>query len=126
MTLPSLLDAADFLNIDMEANKNKKPKNKFWTMIFSYRWIIRNFRFFLFLSLLGIVYIFNGHYSVKTARSITKVSRELRNMEFEYKSLKSQVLFESKQSQLAKAVAPFGLKELSQPPIVLNASEEPK
>lgn len=110
----------------MEANNNRKPFNKLWTRIFSYRWIVRNFRFFLFLSFLAIIYIYNGHYADKTIRSITKVSKQLREMEFEYKALKSEVLFQSKQSELAKAVAPFGLKELNAPPIVIENSEEPK
>ena len=110
----------------MEANTDRKPLNKLWMRIFSYRWIVRNFRFFLFLSLLAILYIFNGHYSVKTVRSITKVSKELKDLEFEYKSLKSEVLFQSKQSEVARAVAPLGLKELNQPPLVIEQTEEPK
>ena len=37
--------------------------------------------------------------------------------------MKSEVMFRSKQSELSKAVAPFGLKELTVPPIVLVDSE---
>lgn len=110
----------------MDANNDRKPLNKLWTRVFSYRWIVRNFRFFLFLSLLAVIYIYNGHYADKTVRKITKVNKELRDMEFEYKALKSEVLFQSKQSELAKAVAPFGLKELNTPPIVISNNEEPK
>lgn len=126
MTLSSLCEAANLLSNVMEANTDRKPLNKLWMRIFSYRWIVRNFRFFLFLSLLAIIYIFNGHYSVKTVRSITKVSKELKDLEFEYKSLKSEVLFQSKQSEVARAVAPLGLKELNQPPQVIEQTEEPK
>jgi Bacteriodetes cell division protein (FtsL-like) len=43
-------------------------------------------------------------------------------MQYEYKSLKSEVMFRSKQSELAKAVEPFGLKPLSSPPLVLSDS----
>jgi len=32
------------------------------------------------------------------------------------------VMFRSKQTELAKTVAPFGLKELMKPPVVLNDS----
>lgn len=40
-------------------------------------------------------------------------------MQYEYKTLKSDVMLRSKQSELAKAVEPLGLKELTEPPHVL-------
>jgi hypothetical protein len=43
-------------------------------------------------------------------------------MQYEYKTLKSEVMFRSKESELAKAVEPFGLRELEAPPIQLNDS----
>jgi hypothetical protein len=68
------------------------------------------------------VYIYNGHYAEKTIRNINKVDNELKELQYEYKTLKSEVMFRSKQSELAKAVAPLGLKELVVPPIVLKDS----
>lgn len=80
---------------------------------------MRNIPFFLFLAVLAIVYIYNGHYADNTVRSINKVNRELKELQYEYKTLKSEVMFRSKQSELAKAVLPLGLKELVVPPAVL-------
>ena len=80
---------------------------------------MKNLPFFLFLSVLAIVYIYNGHYADNTVRSINKVNRELKELQYEYKTLKSEVMFRSKQSELAKAVQPLGLKELTVPPAVL-------
>ena len=88
----------------------------------SYRWIVKNIPFFLFLAVLAVVYIYNGHHADKTVRNINKVSRELKELQFEYKTLKSEVMFRSKQSELAKAVEPLGLKELTSPPVVLTDS----
>ena len=88
----------------------------------SYQWIVKNIPFFLFLAVLAVVYIYNGHYADKTIRNINKVSRELKELQFEYKTLKSEVMFRSKQSELAKAVEPLGLKELTSPPVVLTDS----
>ena len=51
-----------------------------------------------------------------------KTSKELKELQYEYKSMKSEVMFRSKQSELAKAVAPLGLKELVQPPVILKDS----
>jgi Bacteriodetes cell division protein (FtsL-like) len=96
--------------------ENKKGLRK-WINI---RWIVRNVPFFLFLSGLAVIYIYNGHYADKTIRNINKASKQLKELEYEYKTLKSDVLFQSKQSELAKAVAPIGLKEMTSPAIVLQ------
>lgn len=90
--------------------------------LFSYRWIVKNIPFFLFLSVLAVIYIYNGHYADKTIRNINRVSKELKELQYEYKSLKSDVIFRSKQSEMAKAVEPLGLKELMAPPVVLTDS----
>ena len=105
-----------------DANQNKDQKIE-WKKLFSHKWIVKNVPFFLFLTALAVVYIYNGHYADKTARDINKVNTELKEMQYEYKTLKSEVMFRSKQSELSKAVAPFGLKELTVPPIVLVDSE---
>jgi cell division protein FtsL len=90
--------------------------------LFSYRWIVQNIPYFLFLSALAVVYIYNGHYADKTIRNINKVNKDLKELQYEYKTLKSEVMFRSKQSEMAKAVEPLGLKELMMPPIVLTDS----
>jgi hypothetical protein len=87
-----------------------------------YQWIVRNMPYFLFLALLAVIYIYNGHYADHVVRDIGKTARELQELQYEFKSLKSEVMFRSKQSELAKAVEPFGLKPLSSPPLVLSDS----
>ncbi len=69
-----------------------------------------------------MIYIYNGHYADKTARDINTAGNELKELKYEYKTLKSDVMFLSKQSELAKAVAPFGLKEIIVPPVMLEDS----
>ncbi len=80
---------------------------------------MKNIPFFLFLAALAIVYIANGHYADNTVRSINKVNRELKELQWEYKYWKSEVMFQSKQSEMAKSVETLGLKELVVPPAVL-------
>ena len=80
---------------------------------------IKQIPFFLFLALLAVVYIYNGHYADKTIRSINKSARELKELQYEYKTVKGDVLFRSKQSELVRAVEPLGLKELIAAPLVL-------
>jgi len=90
-----------------------------WRPGSSYQWIMKNIPFFLFLAALAVVYIYNGHYADKIVRDINRTNKELKELQYEYKTLKSEVMFRSKQSELARAVEPFGLKELTQPPLVL-------
>lgn len=84
-----------------------------------YRWVVRNVSFLLFLASLAVIYIYNGHYADKISRDLNRTNKELKELQYEYKTLKSEVMFRSKESELAKAVEPFGLKELTQPPFVL-------
>jgi hypothetical protein len=93
-----------------------------WRRMLGYRWIVRNIPFFLFLAVLAVIYIYNGHNADKKIRYMTRVNRELKELQYEYKTVKSEVMFRSKQSELAKAVEPFGLKELMRPPVVLQDS----
>jgi len=100
----------------------QKEAKRNWKQLFNYQWIVKNIPYFLFLSLLAVLYIYNGHYSDNTIKDINKTSKELKELQYEYKSLKSEVMFRSKQSELAKAVEPLGLKELVQPPMILKDS----
>ena len=106
----------------MQEIENIQEIKRDWKKIFSYRWIVKNLPFFLFLSTLAVLYIYNGHYADKTVRNINKVQGDLKELQYEYKTLKSEVMFRSKQSELAKAVAPLGLKELVVPPVVVTDS----
>jgi len=103
----------------MSEEKEIARKRKDRKRLFGYRWIVKNIPFFLFLSVLAVIYIYNGHYADKTVRNINKVNKELKELQYEYKNLKSEVMYRSKQSELAKAVEPLGLKELTVPPAVL-------
>jgi len=75
--------------------------------------------FFLFLAGLAVVYIYNGHYADKTIREISRTTKELKELQYEYKTVKGEVMFRSKQSELSEAVKPLGLKDLTVAPVVL-------
>lgn len=107
----------------MEAVEKKELKTDFrWKRLLNYQSVVKQIPFILFLSLLAIIYIYNGHQADNLARDIAQRSRELRELEYEYKTVKGDVLFRSKQSELVKAVAPLGLKELEAPPVILTDS----
>ena len=103
------------------AKKGKTPASMRKRLL-SHGWILKNMPFFLFLAALAVIYIYNGHYADKIVRDINRTNKELKELQYEYKTLKSEVMFRSKQSELAKAVEPFGLKELTAPPVILMDS----
>ena len=47
--------------------------------------------------------------------------KNIKELEYEYKSVKSEVIFRSKASELVKVVVPLGLEESLLPPVVINA-----
>ena len=91
-----------------------------WKKIISHKWVVRNIPFFLFLTALAVIYIYNGHYTDKLILKISTTEKKIKELEYEYKTLKSDVIFRSKASELIKAVEPLGLKELTAPPVLLG------
>jgi hypothetical protein len=99
--------------------KAVNPSVNRWKKWLNYQSVVKQVPFFLFLTLLAIIYIYNGHYADKTTRNINRTARDVKELQHEYKMIKSEVMFRSKQSELAKAVEPLGLKELIESPAVL-------
>ncbi len=97
-----------------------------WKRWLNYQSLVKQIPFFLFLTVLAVVYIYNGHYADKTIRNINRTAKEVKELQWEYKTIKSEVMFRSKQSELVKAVEPLGLKELTEAPVVLTNEEEKK
>ena len=95
-------------------------QKKDWRKRFYYQWIVKNIPFFLFAALLTVLYIANGHFADKNLRKINATVKHLKEMEYEFKTVKRDVIFRSKESELAKAVEPLGLKELTAPPMKLQ------
>ncbi|MBA4303546.1 MAG: hypothetical protein C0424_04915 [Sphingobacteriaceae bacterium] len=72
--------------------------------------------FVLYCSVLTLLYIANAHMVEKRIRSINKLENELKDLRAEYISLKSDLMYLSKQSEVAKRVEVAGLKELQSAP----------
>ena len=112
--------------MEQENTKERDLKNKpltiGWKRLLNYQSIVKQVPFFLFLALLAVLYIYNGHYADKTIRNIAETAKQVKELQYEYKTVKSEVMFRSKQSELVKAVEPMGLKELTVAPIVLKDS----
>ncbi len=75
--------------------------------------------FIIFLGFLGILYISNTYYAEKTTRKIDKINNELKELRSEYITSKSDLMFKSKQSEVAKTVELMELKESVVPPKII-------
>lgn len=104
-------------------NEEQQSGQKFdWKRLLNHKWVARNIPFFLFLSVLAVLYIYNGHFADKLLRRISATEKHIKELEYEYKTIKSEVIFRSKASELVNAVKPLGLKELTAPPVILTDS----
>ena len=81
--------------------------------------------FIIFLCVLVMIYIANSHMAMKNIRSIDKLNKEVKVLNWEYKSFKADLMFKSKLTEVAAKVDTLGLKELIEPPkkLVINRDE---
>jgi hypothetical protein len=75
----------------------------------------RMFPFLLFLSLLAFIYITNDFTLESKVREISRLQKEVKELRYEYISVKSNLITISKQSQLAKRLEKLGIKENKEP-----------
>jgi|LauGreDrversion4_2_1035121.scaffolds.fasta_scaffold06768_5 hypothetical protein len=107
---------------NMEGNK----KSTTGVGLFNQQSLVKNIPFFLYLACLAILYIYNGHRVEKTIKDISKISKELKEYQFEFKMLRSEWMLITKQSEVVKAAAPFGLIETDTPPVNLELKKNNK
>lgn len=79
----------------------------------------------LFVLVLGLIYIGNTHHAEKTVREINRAQSDVEDLRADYTTLKADVMFASKQSEVARRVKELGLKESLNPPfkIVVDDGE---
>ena len=100
----------------------EKKKNRRWKRWLNYQSIVKQVPFFLFLTTLAVIYIYNGHNADKRMRQIARATNELKDLQGEYKSVTGDALLHSRQSEMIEMVKPLGLKELAEQPVVLTDS----
>jgi hypothetical protein len=78
----------------------------------------------MFVVALGIFYIGNTHRVETTIREINELQAEVEDLRADYITAKSELMFASKQSEVARKVAPLGLKESLTPPFKIVMERE--
>jgi hypothetical protein len=86
--------------------------------------VLSNLPFLIFLAILAMLYIANTYYSEKTFKEIEKTKSELKELRYQYITAKATLLYYSKQTEIAKRVAPLGISGTTKPPYKIFYSRE--
>jgi hypothetical protein len=85
---------------------------------------IKALPFVLYLALLGMIYIGNRHLAEKNIRDIDKLTKEVKELSWDYKVTKAELAYKSTLTEVAKRVDTLGIKESLEPPQVITVKEE--
>lgn len=77
----------------------------------------------LYISIILVLYIGNAHYAERTIRRIDKLKTEVEDLRADYTTLKAELMYASKQSEVAKKVKMLGLEESKRPPYKIIIKE---
>jgi len=83
--------------------------------IFNRHQVVVMMPFILFLTVLILFYIGNSYYAERTIREINTVKNELKEKRAEFISTSSELMFRTKQSEVARAIAPMQIHESVEP-----------
>ena len=110
--------------------KEKKPSSpNFFVSLISGNFlakenVVNSLPFVFYLTLLGILYIANGYNAEKLVRELDQVNDDLKELRSEYITIKSDLNYESKQSQVAEKTELFGVMESIVPPTKIMLSKK--
>lgn len=87
--------------------------------------LYKNLPFLYFLGFLAILYIGNAHYAEKNYRKVASLKKEIKELRWQYLSIKADVMYTSTQSQMEKRVAAnnIGLRD-DGPKKILHSTED--
>jgi cell division protein FtsL len=78
---------------------------------------------FLYVALLALIYIWSNHRAENLIRKIEVLQREVEDMRADVTTLEAEYMLSSKQSEVAKKIAPLGIVEISEPPVKIKSKK---
>jgi len=116
-------------NLAKNANKKNTLKNetgnlsfgKLLTNIFNGTFLtseksVKQWPFVVFLAVVGMFYIANSYMAEKNVRKIDQISKELKDLHSQYITSKAEIMFYTKQSEIAKLSEKYGMIETKEAP----------
>ncbi len=77
----------------------------------------------LFLSILGVIYIYINYNIEKLTREVIDLENGIEKLRVDYNNLKYEYIRETKQSEIAKKVKPLGVIENDKPIVKIIIDE---
>jgi hypothetical protein len=113
------------------ASHNKAGGSRFIRLmyafgIFSKEGLVKAMPFVFFLMSIALLYIANSYESERVIRNIDKTGKELKALRTEYISVKSELMFTSKQSEVARMASSFGISESKSAPMKIVVADNNK
>jgi len=96
--------------------KKQKSVGDYFSMGLIGELVLKNILLVAFWGFLLIIYIANAHYSEKQVLEIQQLQKEVKELRWRYMSIKSEMMYDTKQSEVAKSVDEQGLKIRSRKP----------
>jgi hypothetical protein len=85
---------------------------------------VRMLPYLLFLAILMMFYIANTYHAEKKEREIQALRKELKELRYEYITTRSELMHESRQSEVASKLRETQIKESRVPPVKVIKKEE--
>ena len=79
--------------------------------------------FIIYIAFLAMLYIGNRHLAEKSIREINKLNKEVKELSWDFKTIKADLMLKSTQSEVAKKVDTLGLMEPVAPPMKIVVSD---
>jgi PhoPQ-activated pathogenicity-related protein len=115
----------------VEKKAPKEFSENFFTQLFSKGFVstesaTKALPFILYVAFLGMLYIANRHLSEKNLRAIDKLTKEVKELNWDYKSTKADLAYKSTLTEVAKRVDTLGIKVSVEPPQKLTIEDDSK
>ena len=120
-------EAEKSIIVEEKPVKKEIPDN-FFTQLFTKGFISTEaatnaLPFVLYIAFLGMIYIGNRHLAERNIRDIDKISKEVKELSWDYKTTKAELAYKSTLTEVAKRADTRGIKESVQPPHKITAEE---
>lgn len=116
--------------VQLEITEKAELPRNFFTLMFTEGVISKQaatdmLPFIIFVAFLGMIYIGNRHFAENNIRDIDKLSKQVKELSWDFKTLKADLMLKSTQTEVARQVDTLGLKEPVEPPkkIVIREGE---
>ena len=86
----------------------------------SYKGLVKNVRFFIFLAVLCVLYIANSQHAVSIQRQITAQQKIEKDLRYQYNNIKNRMAGLGLETDIIRRAGAIGLKPLTSPPYELQ------